>query len=110
MADGERREPGWPDPASRRSRIGLTWGSVYLVFLAYPVIHLATTARPAWQIAVAAVALAAFVAVYLRLVSLRRLMRPQDARSTVRPLRYALVLVVLAVVMALVFGENFAEL
>ena len=110
MTDCEQREPGWPDPAARRSRVGLTWGAVYLVFLAYPVIDLATTPRPVWQIVLAAVALAAFVAVYLRLVSLRRLMRPQGGVEAVRSPRYAAVLLVLAVAMPLAFGENFAGL
>ncbi len=109
MADGQKVDRFWPG-TGRGSRLGLTWGAVYLVFLAYPVIDLATTPRPVWQIVVASVALVAFVALYLRLVSLRRLMRPLDNGDPARPLRYAVVLMVLALAMPLAFGENFAEL
>jgi two-component system sensor histidine kinase DesK len=109
MADEEKPDRFWPG-RGKGSRLGLTWGAVYLVFLAYPVIDLATTQRPAWQVAVASLALAAFVVIYLRLVSLRRLMHPLDNAGRVHPLRYPVALVVLAIGMPLAFGGNFAGL
>ncbi len=54
-----------PLPANPWERWGWLMGAVWLVFLGFPVAAVLTSGQPAWAIATAMVAFAAFVAIYL---------------------------------------------
>lgn len=91
----------------------MAWGLVYLVFLTYPVVYLATTDLPAGSLALGSLALLTFILLYVWLILGQPVIHPRAGlvRRERVPTRVVIVLLVLlAIVLPLVFDNSFGGL